>query len=125
MSRPRRQPTPDAMSRLLAWYAQRGNLRIPNRTKQRRSLAASKRTGLKPTYRKGYEIRIAAAGPSEVRELMRLLRAAGFPPGKPFTKGRRTIVPVYGVAHVERFAALAGIDLAATNGFRKPSAPAR
>jgi hypothetical protein len=115
----------DSTRRLLAWFEQRGNLRIPNRTKQRRSLAASKRTGRKSAYRKGYEIRIAAGSPAEVRELSRLLRAAGFTPGKPFAKGRRTIVPVYGYESVERFAALAGINLSTADGFRKKSALAR
>ncbi len=54
-------------------------------------------------YRKGEEVRLIAGSAEELRLLRRLLRQAGFTPGRPFVKGRQYRQPVYGRQEVARF----------------------
>lgn len=54
-------------------------------------------------YRKGEEVRLTANSAEELRKIRRLLRRAGFHPGRPFTKGRQYRQPVYGRGEVARF----------------------
>ncbi len=60
------------------------------------------------TYKKGYEIRLVADSQVELREVRRLLRAAGFEPGRPFAKSNQWRQPVYGRLAVTRFLQLVG-----------------
>ncbi|HKB01436.1 MAG TPA: hypothetical protein VKD90_04410 [Gemmataceae bacterium] len=59
-------------------------------------------------YKKGDEVRLVAGSLAELRAIRRLLRAAGFKPGRPFAKARQWRQPVYGRAAVARFLALVG-----------------
>ncbi|MCC7291952.1 MAG: hypothetical protein IT449_07825 [Phycisphaerales bacterium] len=59
-------------------------------------------------YKKGYEIRLVADSQVELREVRRLLRAAGFEPGRPFAKSNQWRQPVYGRAAVMRFLRIVG-----------------
>jgi hypothetical protein len=54
-------------------------------------------------YRKGDEVRLIARSAEELRLVRRLLRQAGFTPGRPFVKGRQHRQPVYGRQEVARF----------------------
>ena len=54
-------------------------------------------------YRKGEEVRLTASSSEELRLIRRLLRQAGFTPGRPFVKGRQYRQPVYGRQEVARF----------------------
>lgn len=45
---------------------------------------------------KGHEIRFVVESRSELASVRRLLRIAGFEPGRPFTKSRKFVLPVYG-----------------------------
>ena len=57
-------------------------------------------------YKKGDEIRFIATSRSELATVRRLLRRAGFQPGRPFPKGRRFAQPVYGRAAVQQLLSL-------------------
>lgn len=59
-------------------------------------------------YKKGDEVRLVAESVAELRAIRRLLRAAGFKTGRPFTKANQWRQPVYGRAEVARFLALVG-----------------
>ncbi|MCI0595589.1 MAG: hypothetical protein L0Z48_03490 [candidate division Zixibacteria bacterium] len=59
-------------------------------------------------YKKGDEVRLATNSIAELKTIRRLLRQAGFKPGKPFTKARQWRQPVYGREAVARFLALVG-----------------
>ena len=54
-------------------------------------------------YRKGEEVRLTANSAGELRLVRRLLRRAGFTPGRPFVKGRQYRQPLYGRQEVARF----------------------
>jgi hypothetical protein len=54
-------------------------------------------------YKKGDEVRLVACTMEELRLVRRLLRQAGFKPGRPFRKGRQYRQPVYGRLAVARF----------------------
>lgn len=54
-------------------------------------------------YRKGDEVRLTASSAEELRLVRRLLRQAGFTPGRPFVKGRQYRQPLYGRQEVARF----------------------
>jgi hypothetical protein len=49
-----------------------------------------------PETHRGYECRFSALTAAERDEIMRLLRAAGIRPGRPFAKGPSWRIPVYG-----------------------------
>jgi len=59
-------------------------------------------------YRKGDEVRLVANAPEELTVIRRLLREAGFQPGRPFVKGRQHRQPLYGREAVRRFLELVG-----------------
>lgn len=65
-------------------------------------------------YKKGDEIRFVANAAGELTVIRRLLRAAGFRPGRPFVKGRQYRLPIYGRKAVAWFLAFVGRS-------RKPS----
>ena len=54
-------------------------------------------------YRKGEELRLTASSAEELRLIRRLLRQAGFRPGRAFVKGQQYRQPVYGRQEVARF----------------------
>jgi len=54
-------------------------------------------------YRKGDELRLTASSAEELRLVRRLLRQAGFRPGRAFVKGQQYRQPVYGRQEVARF----------------------
>lgn len=54
-------------------------------------------------YKKGDEVRLVAESEEELQDIQRLLREAGFEPGRPFAKGRQLRLPIYGRAEVARF----------------------
>jgi len=83
-------------ARALAWYYRRNGYvrrqdtdRIANEGPQQ--------------YKKGDEVRLVASTVEELRLVRRLLREAGFKPGRPFRKGRQYRQPVYGRQAVARF----------------------
>jgi hypothetical protein len=59
-------------------------------------------------FRRGYEFRLTADSQRELQEIRRLLRQAGFKPGRPFAKGHQYRQPVYGREVLERFLNLIG-----------------
>jgi hypothetical protein len=59
-------------------------------------------------YKKGDELRLVARSAQELRLVRRLLRKAGFEPGRPFAKGRQFGQPIYGRRAVARFLELIG-----------------
>lgn len=91
----------ESIARQLAWYFDRnGYVRRPR--PERRADAA------KGVYRKGYEVRLTAESRAELAEIRRLLRAAGFKPGRPFRKALQFRQPIYGRADVARFLEMIG-----------------
>ena len=62
----------------------------------------------KRKYKKGDEVRLVADTYDELRAIRRLLREAGFAPGRPFRKGKQWRQPVYGRETVARFLELVG-----------------
>ncbi len=61
-------------------------------------------------YKKGDEVRLVANSADELRRIRRLLREAGFEPGRAFAKGRQWRQPLYGREAVARFLDLIGQD---------------
>jgi len=59
-------------------------------------------------YKKGDEVRLVANSVRELRLMRRLLREAGFTPGRHFTKGSQYRLPLYGRDEVARFLELIG-----------------
>lgn len=55
------------------------------------------------SYKKGDEIRLVARSRSELATIRRLLRRAGFKPGRPYSQGRAYRQPLYGREAVARF----------------------
>lgn len=84
-------------ARLAAIFQRNGYVRRPN---PRRRAAAPR------AYKKGYEVRLVADTVADLRVIQRLLRAAGFKPGRPFAKARQWRQPLYGREAVARFLAL-------------------
>ncbi len=60
----------------------------------------------KRRYKKGDEVRLVANNRAELRLIRRLLKQAGFKPGRPFAKARQYRQPVYGRTEVARFLAM-------------------
>jgi len=73
---------------LRAVYLQRGLLKIKRAAK---------------TSHSGWEIRLAARSPAEAHKIVRLLKALGLTAGRPFRKGNRIVVPLYGESQVHLF----------------------
>jgi hypothetical protein len=61
-------------------------------------------------YKKGDEIRLCARSARELTEIRRLLKLAGFKPGRPFLKGRCYRQPVYRREAVRCFLELVGAN---------------
>lgn len=61
-------------------------------------------------YKKGDEVRLVAESMSELAVIRRLLKRAGFKPGRPFAKGRQFLQPIYGRQAVARFLELVKSD---------------
>ncbi len=86
--------------RLADLFCRNGYLRFQNAGR----LAAEGYWG----YKKGDEVRLVADSLAELAEIRRLLRAAGFKPGRPFRKAKQYRQPLYGRSEVVRFLALVG-----------------
>ena len=80
---------------LAAFFRRNGYVRPPARKRK-----PGHERGL---FRRGYEFRLTAGSPSELRLICALLRRAGFKPGRPFVKDRQFRQPVYGREELERF----------------------
>jgi hypothetical protein len=89
--------TRDVIVRLVAHYLRNGYFRWQDSER----LAAEGRS-----YKKGDELRFAAATRAELAEIRRLLRAAGFKYGRPYRKAKEYRQPVYGREQVARFIAM-------------------
>ena len=72
------------------------------------------------SYHKGEEVRLVAQSQAELRTIRRLLRSAGFSPGRPFLKHTRWCQPVYGRVAVGQF-----LEMIGKAGKRKRSAVAK
>ena len=91
-----------ALEQLAAWFHARGSVRRQNAER-----LAAEGYG---RYKKGDEIRLAAGSKAELARVRKLLREAGFRPGKPFAKRRSFCQPLYGRQEVRRFLDLIGAD---------------
>jgi hypothetical protein len=107
-----------AKRELAQWFQRNGHVRRQNAAR-----VAAEGFGL---YKKGDEVRLMARSASELEAMRRLLRQAGFKPGRPFAKGRQLCQPIYGRQQVARFLQLvAEVDGVAPNKSRKRTALAR
>ncbi len=88
----------DRIARLVNFFHRNGYVRQQNAER----LSAEGRA----VYKKGDEVRLVANSLAELAEIRRLLRAAGFVPGRPFSKSRQYRQPVYGRGQVARFLAM-------------------
>ena len=93
--RPTTKPPAAAIARLIWFYHRNGYVRWQD--PHRRSTEGWR------SYKKGTEIRLVAKSRPELAEIRRLLKAAGFKPGRPFRKGRQFRQPVYGADQVVSF----------------------
>ena len=92
-------PSRQVVEQLAALFRRNGYVRWPNLLRR----AATPRE-----YKKGYEVRLVADSVAELRAIRRLLRAAGFFPGRSFPKSRQWRQPMYGRDDVARFLKLVG-----------------
>lgn len=92
-------PLPQVIKRLAAYFHRNGYIR---------RLDAIRRLTDGQLYKKGAEVRLVAESKSELAEIRRLLRRAGFRTARPFAKGQQWRQPLYGVAEVARFLDLVG-----------------
>lgn len=90
-------PAPEVVERLAAFFHRNGYVR---------RLDAVRRVQQGQLYKKGAEVRLVAQSQSELAEIRRLLKRAGFKLARPFAKARQWRQPVYGVAEVARFLSL-------------------
>lgn len=88
----------DAIKQLSAIFNRNGYVRRQSRKRLKKEGHAR--------YKKGDEIRFIAVSRSEVASIFLLLRRAGFEPGRPFVKGRKFALPVYGRTAVQQLLAL-------------------
>lgn len=89
---------PNVGAELAAYFSRNGYVRWQDRTKLSREGYMG--------YKKGSEVRLTAASRKELAHVRRLLKQAGFAPGRPFVKGRQYRPPIYGYDEVERFLTL-------------------
>jgi hypothetical protein len=75
------------------FFLRNGCLRVPNKRRRKQE---------KLNYKKGHEIRFAAKDRKELLKIRSLLKKAGFRTGKPYSKGRQFVQPVYGKNHYEK-----------------------
>lgn len=92
----------------LSWFFRR------NGYVRRQNAAARRREGR--LYKKGDEVRLVAQSKAELALIRRLLRQAGFRPGRPFAKGRQYRQPLYGREQVARFLRRIGAARQAKSG---------
>lgn len=84
-------------SQLAEIFAKGGYVRLQNPKRLKEGSLA---------YRKGAEVRMVAESMTALRTMRRLLRTAGFSPGRPFLKHSKWCQPLYGVDAVSRFLSL-------------------
>ena len=95
-----KQPTSASPARRLsAWFEAHGWVQSPPKKPVRNKKKREAQS------RRGYEVRLTASR-KEAPGLVRLLKRAGFDPGKPYPKGNRLRVPLYGKEQVARFLAM-------------------
>lgn len=87
------------MNSLRDYFDRNGYVRTPNRDRREKESR---------TYKKGYEVRLVAFTREELTHIRRLLKAAGIPGGKAFSKAGRWVQPIYGRERVERFLKVVG-----------------
>ncbi len=92
----------DAAAILAVFFLSNGHVRMQNAER-----AAAEGWG---RYKKGYEVRLVAESARELKLVRRLLRMAGFKPGRPFVQGRQFRQPIYGREAVTRFLNLIGTE---------------
>ena len=92
-------PSREVVEQLTMLFARNGYIRRPN---------LKRRAATPRVYKKGYEVRLVADSVADLRAIRRLLRAAGFNPGRPFAKARQWRQPLYGRQAVTRFLDLVG-----------------
>lgn len=64
---------------------------------------AERRAAEGSDYKKGDEVRLVAESKKELIHMRRLLKAAGFKPGRPHTRANQYRLPIYGVEETARF----------------------
>lgn len=80
--------------KLVRLFLRNGCARVPD----------SERRGQEPSaYKKGYEVRMIAQSAAELRQMQRMLRAAGFRLGRPYERWSRIVQPLYGREQVHHF----------------------
>lgn len=107
-------PSPEVVARLAAFFHRNGYVR---RVDARRRAEEGQR------YKKGAEVRLVAESRAELLEIRRLLKQAGFKPGRSFVKSRQWRQPVYGVTEVARFLSLIGEPQPPEGGDAPPPRP--
>src|SRR5207249_2503443 len=93
-------PSPAVVEQLAAFFRRNGYVRWQDASRQKADGYWA--------YKKGDEVRLVAESITELRVIRRLLRLAGFQPGRSFVKGRQHRQPLYGRQTVARFLALIG-----------------
>lgn len=72
---------------LVEFYRRNGYMRVPNE---------ALREDAPREYKKGYEIRLIAKSQRELTAMRRLIRQVDLRPGKPFSKHKQWVQPIYG-----------------------------
>lgn len=90
-----KQPPEAVVRELVGLFRRNGYVRPP----------AEKRLAKPGTgeFRRGFEFRMTAENRAELMHIRRLLRQAGFKPGRPFEKANQYRQPVYGRKNLDRF----------------------
>jgi hypothetical protein len=114
---PKQSPPSAVVRRLAAFFQRNGYVRKQNR--RRLQVEGYRR------YKKGTELRLVAASRFELWLIQRLLRQAGFKPGRAFMKGRQFRQPVYGRDAVKRFLGLVAAARRRSKSRRSPKSHAR
>ena len=99
-------PAAEVVEKLAALFQRNGYVRWLNPERKARDPRK---------YRKGDEVRLVAESKAELQTIRRLLRAAGFKPGRPFAKSKQWRQPLYGRTEVARFLTLIGETARASN----------
>jgi hypothetical protein len=100
---PRRKATVEAL------FSYPGYTRLPN---------AERAAQLGRAYKKGWEVRLVGDDLATARRIARLATRLGYRPGAVFAKGRKFIVPLYGLAAVEAFRAVRASSPPEVSGVR-------
>ncbi len=91
-----------AAVRLAEFFNRNGVLRVPDLDRRKE---ASRQ------YHKGYEVRLIARNETEVRQIGRALETLGLEAGSPYTKAKRTVIPLYGRDQVREFIARTKVEI--------------